>query len=124
MPLYCFYGKNGCNLSIHAELTYVQDDIIHAKLRLLLQPSQRLWVLVAQVSVQSNPGTETGAVVQGSEEEHIAPAHVTPTVVRWNHIEEKLRLRGETIWQSGTNTKSSPHHTKQPVWGLWEQLCG
>ena len=82
MPLYCFYGKNGCNLSIHAELTYVQDDIIHAKLRLLLQPSQRLWVLVAQVSVQSNPGTETGAVVQGSEEEHIAPAHVTPTVVR------------------------------------------
>lgn len=64
------------------ELTYVQDDIIHAKLRLLLQPSQRLRVLVAQVSVQSKPGTETSAVIQGSEEEHIAPAHITPTVVR------------------------------------------
>lgn len=63
------------------DLTYVQDHIVHAKLRLLLQPSQRLRVLIAQVSIQSKPGTETSAVIQSSEGEHIAPALITPAVV-------------------------------------------
>ena len=63
------------------DLTYVQDDIVHAELRLLLQPSQRLRVLIAQVTIQSKPGAEASAVIQSSEEEHIAPALIAPTVV-------------------------------------------
>lgn len=59
----------------------MQDDIVHAELRLLLQASQRLRVLVAQVTVQSKPGAEAGAVVQSGEGEHVAPAVVTATVV-------------------------------------------
>lgn len=59
----------------------MQDDVVHAELRLLLQPSQRLRVLVAQVAVQSELGAEAGAVVQSGEEEDVAPALVTPTVV-------------------------------------------
>lgn len=59
----------------------MQDGIIHAELRLLLQASQRLRVLVAQVAVQGELGAETGAVVQSGEEEDIAPALVAPTVV-------------------------------------------
>lgn len=72
-----------------SERTNVQDDVIHAQLRFLLQPSQGLRVLVAQVSIQSEPGTEPGAVVQGSEHEHITPALVTPTVVHCHHTEGK-----------------------------------
>lgn len=72
-----------------SERTYVQDDVIHAQLRFLLQSSQGLRVLVAQVSVQSNPGTEPGAVVQGSEHEHITPSLVTPTVVHCHHTQGK-----------------------------------
>lgn len=67
----------------------MQDDVIHAQLRFLLQSSQGLRVLVAQVSIQSKPGTEPGAVVQGSEHEHVTPALVTPTVVRCHHTEGK-----------------------------------
>lgn len=69
-------------LAVHsARSTYVQDDVVHAELRLLLQASQRLRVLVAQVAVQSEPGAEAGAVVQSCEEEHVAPALVAPAVV-------------------------------------------
>lgn len=81
MPLHCFHSANCCNISLSVELTYVQDDVIHAKLCLLLQSSQRLRVLIAHVTVQSKPGTEAGAVIQSSEGEHIAPALITPTVV-------------------------------------------
>lgn len=59
----------------------MQDDVIHAELRLLLQSSQRLRVLVAQVAVQRELGAETRAVVQSGEEEDVAPALVTATVV-------------------------------------------
>lgn len=81
MSLYCFYRAKGCYISISVEFTYMQDDIIHAKLCLLLQSSQRLGVLIAQVTIQSKPGAETRAVIQSSEGEHVAPALITPTVV-------------------------------------------
>lgn len=68
-------------VSIKVEVTYVQDDIVHAELRLLLQSSQRLRVLVAQVAIKSEPGAETSAVIQSGEEEHVAPAFITATVV-------------------------------------------
>ncbi len=97
MLLYCFYSCNCTNISISVELTYVQDSIIHAKLCLLLQSSQRLRVLIAQVTVQSKPGTETCAVIQSSEGEHVAPAIVTPTVVDCNYIGEE-ELFNMFIW--------------------------
>lgn len=68
-------------MCMSGELTYVQDGIVHAKLCLLLQASQRLRVLVAQVPVESEPGAETSAVVQSSEGEHVTPAHIAPAVV-------------------------------------------
>lgn len=73
-----------------SERTYVQDDVIHAKLRFLLQSSQGLRVLVAQVSIQSKSGTEPGAVIQSSEHEHVTPALVTPTVVHCSHTERNM----------------------------------
>lgn len=66
-----------------ALFTYVQDDVVHAELRLLLQPSQRLRVLVAQVAIQRKLGAEAGAVVESGEEEDVAPALVAATVVGW-----------------------------------------
>lgn len=67
--------------------TYVQDGVVHAELRFLLQAGQGLRVLVAQVSVQSKPGTEPGAVIQSSEHERVTPALITPTVVNCHHTE-------------------------------------
>lgn len=64
-----------------ASFTYVQDDVVHAELGLLLQSSQRLRVLVAQVAIQGELGAESRAVVQSGEEEDVAPALVTATVV-------------------------------------------
>lgn len=64
-----------------ASFTYVQDDVVHAELRLLLQSSQGLRVLVAQVAVQGELGAEARAVVQSGEEEDVAPALVAPAVV-------------------------------------------
>lgn len=61
----------------------MQDDVVHAELRLLLQPSQRLRVLVAQVAIQGKLGAEAGAVVESGEEEDVAPALVAATVVGW-----------------------------------------
>lgn len=81
ITVYCFFSEGGYHISSCERFTYVQDDIIHAKLCLLLQSSQRLRVLIAQVTVQSKPGTKTRAVIQSSEVEQVAPALTTPTVV-------------------------------------------
>lgn len=80
-PCCGFITANSCDICLSVALTDVQDGIVHAELRILLQSSQRLRVLVAQVPVQSKSGTEACAVVQRSEGEHVAPALVTPTVV-------------------------------------------
>lgn len=74
-------------VQVAAERTYVQDDVVHAELCFLLQTGQGLRVLVAQVSIQSKPGTEPGAVVQSSERERVTPALITPTVVNCHHTE-------------------------------------
>lgn len=81
MTVYCFFRDRCFYISSCERFTYVQDDIIHAKLGLLLQSSQRLRVLIAQVTIQSKPGTKTRAVIQSSEVEQVAPAFITPTVV-------------------------------------------
>lgn len=62
-------------------LTYMKDDIVHAQLGLLLQSSQRLRVLVAQVAVEGKPRTKTDTVIQGREGEHVAPACIAAAVV-------------------------------------------
>lgn len=62
-------------------LTYMQDDVIHANLSVLLQSSERLRVLVAQIPIESKSGTKTGAVIQSSEGEHVTPAFIAATVV-------------------------------------------
>lgn len=77
-------------LLFQSKRTYVQDDVIHAKLRFLLQSSQGLRVLITQVSIQSKPGSEPGAVIQSSEHEHVTPALITPTVVHWHHTEANM----------------------------------
>lgn len=69
------------NIYIYVAITYVQDDIVHAKLSLFLQSSQRLGVLIAQITIEGKPGTETGAAVQSSEGEDFAPAFITATMV-------------------------------------------
>lgn len=93
-----------------SERTYVQDDVIHAKLRFLLQSSQGLRVLVAQVSIQSKSGTEPGAVIQSSEHEHVTPALVTPTVVHCSHTERNMLTEKhlwKTIWWQSLTIQSS-----------------
>lgn len=59
----------------------MQNDVVHAHLRLLLQSTQRLRVFVAHVAVQSEPGAETHAVIQRREVEDVAPAGVTAAVI-------------------------------------------
>lgn len=72
---YCRY------ILMRVKPTYVQNDVIHFQLGLLLQSGQRLWVLIAQVTVQCKLWAEVNTVIQSRKVEHVAPSVVAAAVV-------------------------------------------
>lgn len=83
----------------------MQEDIVHPDLGLLLQPSQRLWVLVAHVAEEGELGAPFQAFIQGGEVKNVTPASLAATVVDCRADRENSKHHAKQLGEKQPETR-------------------